>query len=276
MTATRDSQSAPDPEKGANDWSAHSAFGSRGLPLGGALLLAAGLTALGTVLDVLIWSQPGLIYKGCFLVSCTLAVGLVRRRNVFGPMVQPPLVLAVVMPLVVLLTGLGDGAGLASKALAVVNPLINSFPVMAATTAIAVVIGLVRMFVTERAPAKNTTPDEETSEDAPRKRRKKSEARKKSEEAADSGKRNRRTSRSNPDEEPEPGARRPRRRQPADGERRRARPEQGGESRRNREQPPARPREETGRPREENSDRARGNAPGRPRPDVPGRPRPMG
>ncbi|WP_344684472.1 DUF6542 domain-containing protein, partial [Saccharopolyspora taberi] len=124
------------------------------MPLWGALLLAVVPTALGTVLDILIWSQPGLLFKSCFFVGSVLAVSMVKRKNLFGPMVQPPLVLALVMPVLVLLTGSGtpkDG-GMAAKALAVVNPLISSFPVMAATAALSLAIGLARMLVLERSP----------------------------------------------------------------------------------------------------------------------------
>ncbi|WP_239785059.1 DUF6542 domain-containing protein [Saccharopolyspora erythraea] len=158
MTATRERPDAPAPDNGAPSWSELSAFGTtRGVPLWGALLLAAVPTAVGTLLDILIWSQPGLLFKACFFVGSMLAVAFIKRANMFGPMVQPPLVLAMVMPVLVLLTGSGtpkDG-GLAAKALAVVNPLIGSFPVMAATTALAVVIGLLRMYVLQRSPHAN-------------------------------------------------------------------------------------------------------------------------
>ena len=49
------------------------------------------------------------------LVGCVLAVLMAKRRNVFGPMVQPPLVLVVVMPLLVLITGSGAAAGAGAR-----------------------------------------------------------------------------------------------------------------------------------------------------------------
>jgi hypothetical protein len=123
------------------------------VPLWGAVLLAAVPTAIGTVLDILIWAQPDMLFKACFFVGCVLAVLLVKRRSVFGPMVQPPLVLTIVMPLLVLITGNGvtSGAGVTAKALAVARPLISSFPIMAGATLVALGIGLVRMFVTQKA-----------------------------------------------------------------------------------------------------------------------------
>ncbi|WP_145742781.1 DUF6542 domain-containing protein [Saccharopolyspora dendranthemae] len=152
MTAIRESQSASTSGNGAPEWGARSAFSTDGVPLWGAVLLAAVPTAIGTVLDTLIWKQPGFIFKTCFFLGCLAAVLLVQRRSVFGPMVQPPLVLGIVMPVLVLITGAGStsGAGIAGKALSVARPLITSFPIMAGATAVALGIGLLRMFVTQK------------------------------------------------------------------------------------------------------------------------------
>lgn len=155
MTATRERQSSSSPVTGAPEWSERSAFGSsRGVPLWAAILLAVVPTALGTLLDVLIWSTPGLLFTACFFVGSVLAVALVRRKMVFGPMVQSPLIVSVVMPLTVLLTGSGaKSGGASSKVFSVANPLINSFPAMATTAGVALILGLVRMFALEPAPA---------------------------------------------------------------------------------------------------------------------------
>ncbi|WP_139274028.1 DUF6542 domain-containing protein [Saccharopolyspora flava] len=153
MTAIRESQSASTTGNGAPQWGARSAFSTLGVPLWGAVLLAAVPTAIGTLLDTLIWKQPGYIFKTAFFLGCLAAVLLVQRRSVFGPMVQPPLVLGIVMPVLVLITGAGStsGAGIAGKALSVARPLITSFPIMAGATAVALGIGLLRMFVTQKA-----------------------------------------------------------------------------------------------------------------------------
>ena len=151
VTATREKERAPHPDSGAPHWSEHSAFGTRGVPLWAAVLVAGVPTAVGTLLDLLIWSKPDLLFKSCFFIGAVLAVTLVQRRNVFGPMVQAPLVLAVVMPVIVLIAGTGGGSGLTGKILGIVNPLISSFPIMAATAGVTLGIGLVRIFVTQRA-----------------------------------------------------------------------------------------------------------------------------
>lgn len=140
------------------------------MPLWGAVLLAAVPTAIGTVVDILIWTQPDILFKACFFVGCVLAVLLVKRRSVFGPMVQPPLVLTIVMPLLVLITGSGvaAGGGITAKALAIARPLISSFPIMAGATIVALGIGLVRMFVIQKARPR---PEISDSDEAAKKRR---------------------------------------------------------------------------------------------------------
>jgi uncharacterized protein DUF6542 len=265
VTAIRESQSAPPPSDGTPSWSTRSAFGATGVPLWGAVLLAAVPTAIGTVLDILIWAQPGMLFKACFFVGCMLAVLLVKRRSVFGPMVQPPLVLTIVMPLLVLITGNGVTAdsGLAAKALAVARPLISSFPIMAGATIAALGIGLVRMFITQKAPPPAEIADSDT---ATKKRRRSAPARQKPTEDA---KRRR----------PEERNRQPR----SEGA---ARP-QRAQTERGRAQAPGRPRSGDGRARGDAPGRARGAEPraerdGRAVPprrgaaprQAPGRPRP--
>jgi hypothetical protein len=156
VTATRERQSAPSSDNGAPSWSDRSAFGTvQGVPWWSAVLLAVLPTALGTVLDIVIWSKPGWVFTACYIIGCLLAVALVKRRSLFGPMVQPPLVLALVMPLVVLVLGAGapQGGGGMTKVFAVATPLINGFPTMAITAGVVLGIGLVRMFVLQRADA---------------------------------------------------------------------------------------------------------------------------
>ncbi len=116
------------------------------------MLIAAGGTALGAVIDLLLSGNPGWIFKICLIVGCLASVALVRRGNLFGPMVQTPLVATVVMPIAVLLFGGGaSGGGVMGKALSVVQPLIAGFPMMAITTAVCLAFGLVRMFLLQRA-----------------------------------------------------------------------------------------------------------------------------
>jgi len=70
-------------------------------------------------------------------------------------MVQPPLILAATVPLLVMLTGGVEKGGLASMALGLGKPLIDSFPVMAITTAVTVALGILRIFL-EKDPNRPT------------------------------------------------------------------------------------------------------------------------
>ncbi|MGP4019661.1 DUF6542 domain-containing protein [Saccharopolyspora sp. 5N708] len=216
------------------------------MPLWGAVLLAVVPTAVGTVVDILIWTQPGILFKSCFFVGCVLAVLLVKRRNVFGPMVQPPLVLTIIMPLLVLITGSGiaAGAGFTGKALAVARPLISSFPIMAGATIVALGIGLIRMFVTQR----RERPEVAESDAATKKRRRPAPARGKPGEDAKKRRPEERTRQPKSD-----GAPRPQRTQ----------------SERGRAQAPGRPRSGETPAREtpgrETPGRARGETPGKAR-----------
>ncbi|MDR7302746.1 DUF6542 domain-containing protein [Haloactinomyces albus] len=157
MTALPEHQSTSSPATGGpdgddTDWAESSVFGgTRGMPWWGAVVLATLLTALGTLLDVLIWNRPGILFTACYVVGCLLAVALVRRRSLFGPMVQPPLVLAIIMPIIVLTVGSGIArdAGTTELVLAVASPLIKGFPAMAMTTGVVLGVGLLRMFVLE-------------------------------------------------------------------------------------------------------------------------------
>ncbi|MGW1676530.1 DUF6542 domain-containing protein [Saccharopolyspora sp. NPDC002376] len=286
MTAIRESQSSS-PGNGVPPWSVRSAFRSAGVPLWVAVLLAAVPTAIGTVLDILIWSQPGILFKACFFVGSVLGVLLVKRRNVFGPMVQPPLILVIVMPLLVLITGSGSaaGSGFTGKALSIARPLISSFPIMAGATIVALGIGLVRMFVTEK-PGKrleDTDPDAAT-----KKRRPTSPPRKPAGEERKRRPEERKTR--GEDGRPKRGERPERAERPERGERPEPaeRPERAKRGERGRAQAPGRPRREEqprgeaapGRPRgaegrpAERAERAvpprRGTAPRQ----APGRPRP--
>ncbi|WP_438860606.1 DUF6542 domain-containing protein, partial [Amycolatopsis solani] len=91
------------------------------------------------------------VFVVCYIAGAVIAVCAVRRRGLFGPMVMPPLVLAVTVPGVILLTSGSQGDDMLAKALNIGSPLINSFPMMAITTGITLLIGFVRIF-RERDP----------------------------------------------------------------------------------------------------------------------------
>ncbi|WP_143174341.1 DUF6542 domain-containing protein [Streptoalloteichus hindustanus] len=150
MTAIRDRRS--DLAGGSPDGvplAERSVFGkSRGLPWWGAVLLAFGLTGVSAFVDMEQSNALGMVFKVAYFVGCLLAVCWVRRRSLFGPMVQPPLVLAVAVPVVVLIGSGAPGAGgMSAKLLAIGAPLINGFPTMAVTTGVTLGVGLLRVLL---------------------------------------------------------------------------------------------------------------------------------
>lgn len=123
-----------------------------GLPPVAAIGLAALLTAGGVAVDLLRINDLGTVFTVCFVAGCVLAVAWVRRSGLFGPMVQPPLLVAVAVPVVVLLAGPpAPGAGVAERLLVIGAPLVNAFPIMAWGTGAVLLLGIVRLVV-QRTP----------------------------------------------------------------------------------------------------------------------------
>ena len=121
------------------------------MPWWGAVLTALALTAVGALFNELTSRTLGLPFQVLYTIGCVLAVTFVRRRSLFGPMVQPPLIMIIVAGVVLALFAAGGNGGLAAKALAVGPALIGNFPVMAIATVLTVVIGAVRLIL-QRKP----------------------------------------------------------------------------------------------------------------------------
>jgi hypothetical protein len=150
VTAASAPEPDPDPDAPAdgNQWpvSERSFIGTvLGVPLVAAIALAFVATTLGVFIDFSRVATLGLASKILYFAGCVLAVCWVKRRALFGPMVQPPLLLALAVPVVVLIAGRPPvSGGLGERLLVIGAPLINGFPMMAITTAVTVAIGLVR------------------------------------------------------------------------------------------------------------------------------------
>ncbi|WP_051341962.1 DUF6542 domain-containing protein [Pseudonocardia spinosispora] len=125
-----------------------------GLPGYAAIAIAFGFTGLGVFIDLNRIDGLGMVFKGCYFAGCVLAACWVKRRALFGPLVQPPLLLAVAVPGVVLLTsgGPGDGGGLANNLLNIGAPLLNGFPTMATATTFTLAIGIGRYLMQRPDP----------------------------------------------------------------------------------------------------------------------------
>ncbi|MDN5859331.1 MAG: hypothetical protein L0H84_11985 [Pseudonocardia sp.] len=123
--------------------------------------VATGLTVLGVLVDLMRFGTLGLAFTVLYVAGCVLAVAWVRRDGLFGPMVSPPLLLAVAVPAVVLLAGNpAPGTGIAERALMIGAPLVNAFPTMAGTTASVLAVGLFRLATqrTRRVPSMDKKP----------------------------------------------------------------------------------------------------------------------
>lgn len=153
MTAIRDGQNDEDTDDTVVPWDELPIYGDRrGLPWWGAVLLAFGLALLGSAMNLQMEDSLGILFQGCYFVGSVAAVAAVRRRNLFGPMVQPPLVLGVTVPAVVLVgSGIPENSDTLAKALAIGTPLINGFPTMAITTGVTLAVGIFRLY-RERDP----------------------------------------------------------------------------------------------------------------------------
>jgi hypothetical protein len=110
--------------------------------------LGAVLTTVGVLVDLTRIGSLGTVFTICYVSGCVLAVAWVRRDGLFGPLVQPPLLVAVAVPVVVLLAGSPrPGQGVAERMLVIGAPLVNAFPVMAWTTGAVLALGLLRVLV---------------------------------------------------------------------------------------------------------------------------------
>ncbi|GAA3060341.1 DUF6542 domain-containing protein [Actinokineospora globicatena] len=149
MTATRDRRSDLDDSPAAPAWDERPILGrSRGLPWWGAILLAWGLTAVAAVIDMQAQGTLGKIFQATYVISCVAAICLVRRANLFGPMVQPPLVFAIVAVVANLALAPTDaGGGKRTLLITIGFPLTSNFPTMAITTGITLGLGILRLFM---------------------------------------------------------------------------------------------------------------------------------
>ncbi|GAB2930504.1 hypothetical protein GCM10027047_28810 [Rhodococcus aerolatus] len=117
----------------------------RGVPWWGAVALAVVLTAVGAGIDLLIGDTLTTVFQVFYGLGCLAAVLAVAQRGLFAAMVQPPLVLAVAVPTVVLLLGGPGDSSTRGKVIATAIPLVNGFPTMAVATLLTIAIGVVRI-----------------------------------------------------------------------------------------------------------------------------------
>ncbi|MFI6101193.1 DUF6542 domain-containing protein [Lentzea sp. NPDC051213] len=129
-------------------WNYRAIFGSfKGIPWWAAILSALVPAFIGAFVDINSSKTVGWTFIAVFFIGSLAGILLVQRRSLFAPMVQPPLILAATVPALVLFTGGVQKGGLSAMALGLGKPLIDSFPVMAVTTAVTVALGILRIFM---------------------------------------------------------------------------------------------------------------------------------
>lgn len=109
------------------------------------------VATLGGILDYQFNHSFGLLFDAVYLVACVAAVSFVRPDQLFVPMATPPAIMPVALSLSVLVDGSSSqGKGLSAAVLGFGVPLLTSFPAMALTTALVLVIGGLRILFRRR------------------------------------------------------------------------------------------------------------------------------
>lgn len=128
----------------------------RGIPAWTAVLLAVAITLTGVAIDSLS-GELGTAFVVAFCLGCLISVLAVMRRSVFVAAVQPPIIMAILVPLAYVIGGGGAELFSRTQIISVALPLATRFPVMVTTTIVVIAVALIRTFVleprsTRRAP----------------------------------------------------------------------------------------------------------------------------
>lgn len=126
---------------------------TRGLPAWTAVLLAVAISLTGVAIDS-VSGDLGAGFTVAFFLGCVVSVLAVARRSVFVAGVQPPIIMALLVPLVYVVSGVGSGADVFSRSqlVSIILPLATRFPLMITTTVVVVAIALIRALVLEPRP----------------------------------------------------------------------------------------------------------------------------
>ena len=119
-----------------------------GVPSWGAVLIAVTLTTIGFALDAGSGAKElTFAFAAAYAIGCIAAALAVRQSGVFTAVIQPPLILFVAVPGAYFLFHAGAMDGLKDLLINCGYPLIERFPLMFFTSAIVLLIGLVRWYL---------------------------------------------------------------------------------------------------------------------------------
>ena len=130
-----------------------------------AAVVAIAFTAIGVAYDSAA-GDDGLsgVFAACYVLGCLLAVVAVRQSGVFTAVIQPPLILFAAVPLAYFLFHGSTYTSLKDTLINCGYPLIERFPLMFFTTAVVLLIGMVRWYL--GAAARRAAPPVATEGDA--------------------------------------------------------------------------------------------------------------
>ena len=118
-----------------------------GVPSWGAVLIAITFAAVGFAFDAGSGGKElTAVFAGAYVVGCIAAVLAVRQSGVFTAVIQPPLILFVTVPGAYFLFHGGTMNGVKDLLINCGYPLIERFPLMFFTSAVVLLIGMVRWY----------------------------------------------------------------------------------------------------------------------------------
>jgi hypothetical protein len=138
-----------------------------GVPSWGAVLIAITFASIGFAFDAGSGGKElTAVFAAAYVVGCVVAVVAVRQTGVFTAIIQPPLILFVVVPGAYFLFHGSAMDGVKDLLINCGYPLIERFPLMFFTSAIVLLIGLVRWYMgmssRRSAPAADAAPEAES------------------------------------------------------------------------------------------------------------------
>jgi hypothetical protein len=119
-----------------------------GVPSWGGVLIAVTFAAMGFAFDAGSGAKElTLAFAVAYAVGCVAAVVAVRQTGIFTAVIQPPLILFVCVPGAYFLFHGGATDGLKDLLINCGYPLIERFPLMFFTSAVVLLVGLVRWYM---------------------------------------------------------------------------------------------------------------------------------
>jgi hypothetical protein len=116
----------------------------RGVAAPVAVLVALGFTGIGIGVDALLGSDLTATFSAFYFLGCVAAVLAVRHRGLFTAVVQPPLIMAVSVPVAAVVVSGTSPSSMKDMLLSVAIPLVDRFPVMLAATIVVLMLAVFR------------------------------------------------------------------------------------------------------------------------------------